>query len=152
MQSCKGWMKSWTVLNEATDDGDDNRRLVIELMVPARSELSMAVAALSGSKAQLVLGLEPRVGGPHSVEIAMPVEIVPPWGAKKRGGFYFTAITDYSENRADDLAAVTQAVTLVIGVEILQDELLLAEGRENALAFVKADPQADGKKPRGGAK
>ncbi len=136
MQSCKGWMKSWTVLNEATDDGDDNRRLVIELMVPARSELSMAVAALSGDKVQLQLRLEDQPGV-SNVEIAMPAEIVPPWGAKRRGGFYFTATTDYSENRADDLAAVTRALPLVIGIEILQDELLLDTGREAALAFVK---------------
>ncbi|HAM56410.1 MAG TPA: hypothetical protein DC063_03740 [Arenimonas sp.] len=144
-----GWLQEWTARNDVTEDGDDNRSLVIGLMVPARSEVSMAVAALSGEKAQLLLSVQE----PGGVGIALPVQIVPPWGAKKRGAFYFTAVADYSRDRINDLADVTVGSSLAVSIEVLQDELSLEPERQAALDFIKdGTPSVKPQKPRGGAK
>lgn len=147
MKQSMGWLQEWTARNDVTEDGDDNRSLVIGLMVPARSEVSMAVAALSGEKAQLLLSAQE----PGGVAIAMPVLITPPWGAKKRGGFFFTLVAEYSRDRINDLADVTTGRPLSIGIEVLQEELDLEPERQAALEFVKDGSPSKSKKPRGGA-
>ncbi len=75
----------------------------------------------------MILDLGDDGDGSEGIEVFC--EINPPWGAKKNGGFQFRAGFEYSGSLVRQLAVVTQGVSLVIGLDQVQEELELSEER-----------------------
>ncbi len=141
MQKSRAYLTDWTVINDPEDNGVDQRRIEASIIAASNSNLSMAVAALSGEPCRLAFMLEVppelRAQIPEAGIVA-PARISPPWGAKKRGGFYFRATMEYSDDLVRELMSVTRGVALTIGIEVVQAELGLDPLRQEALDFVRA--------------
>ncbi len=133
MRTSTGWLQSWTVANDPSDDGADKRVINIKLAVIANSTIAMSVAALFGRQALLGLAL-PVGGGPvlHSV----PCMLLPPWGARKKGDFRFTAQVAFDDNLVNTLASLTHGVPLDIALDNAAHELDLDAEQRDVLAFV----------------
>lgn len=136
MQTSTGWLTQWTVVNDATDDGGDARHIAVDFVVAQRSNVSMAVAALSGQAVRLSVNLAGVRGG--GLEDASAT-IDPPWSAKKRGGFFFRAKLNYSQDLVRDLVGVTHAQSVDISLDLVQEELSVDVDRQAALDFVMGE-------------
>ncbi len=134
MRTSIGWLRSWTVANEPSDDGADKRVINIKLAVTANSAIALSVAALFGRQALLGLALRAPSGGPvlHSV----PCYLLPPWGAKKKGDFCFTAQLAFDDALVATLASLTHGVPLDIALDNAAHEIELDDEQRDVLAFV----------------
>lgn len=136
MQKSRGWMRQFAVLNRVTDQGTDDRKILIDLGVPTRSGVAMALCALEGQPATLTLKIQPAPGD-VGVEIEMAVKIAPGWKPDKNRSIQFTVVADFTARRVLDLVEFTTTMPVVVGLDLAQVEMDLDPVQSALQSFVR---------------